>query len=105
MRPDESAIWQGVPETAPAVKFIVDEAHEDEFTVVTDREVAGYDVVDLIYRIDGVWRIEMKDQEDEDSNVDNPGLVLNVVLDRRYKPDDVRRAVSKLLENLYLFDE
>ena len=105
MRPDENAIWQGVPETAPAVNFIVDEAVEDEFTVVADREVAGYDVIDLMYRIDGVWRIEVKDTEDEDSNVDNPGLVLNVVLDRRYKPDDVRRAVTKLLENLYLFDE
>ncbi len=105
MKADENAIWQGVPDTAPTVNFIVDEAQDDEFTVVTDREVAGYDVIDLIYRIDGVWRVEVKDQEDEDSNVDNPGLVLNVVLDRRYKPDDVRRAVTRLLENLYLFDD
>ena len=105
MRPDENAIWQGVPNTKPAVNFLVDEAKDNEFSVVTDREVAGYDVVELIYRIDGVWRVEIEDTEDEDSNFDNPGLVLNVVLDRRYKPDDVRQAVSKLLENLYLFDE
>ncbi len=102
---EETSIWQGVPETKPEVSFLVDEAKGNEFTVVTDKEVAGYDVIELIYMIDGVWRVTIQDMEDEDSNDENPGLVLTVMLDRRYKPDDVRLAVRKLLENLYLLDE
>ncbi len=102
---EETAIWQGVPETKPQVSFIVDEAQGNEFTVVADKEVAGHDVVEVLYLIDGVWRVTITDMEDEDSNIDNPGLVLTLVLDRRYKADDVRQAVRKLLENLYLLDQ
>jgi hypothetical protein len=105
VEPDEIAIWQGVPDTEAEVNFIVDEAKGNEFTVVTDKEVAGYDVVELLYMIDGVWRVTIQDTEDEDSDSENPGLILSVILDRRYKAETVRRAVSKLLENLYLFDD
>lgn len=102
---DEAAIWQGVPETQPEVNFIVDEAKGNEFTVVTDKEVAGYDVVELIYMLDGVWRVTIQDLEDEDSDDENPGVVLNVILDRRYKAENVQQAVRKLLENLYLLGQ
>jgi hypothetical protein len=102
---DQAAIWQGVPETQPEFNFIVDEPKGNELTVVTDKEVAGYDVIELIYMLDGVWRITIQDLEDEDSDDENPGVVLNVILDRRYKPENVQRAVRKLLENLYLLDQ
>jgi hypothetical protein len=85
---DEAAIWQGVPETQPEVNFIVDEPKGNEFTVVTDKEVAGYDVIELIYMLDGVWRVTIQDLEDEDSEQEN-----------------VQQAVRKLLENLYLLDQ
>jgi hypothetical protein len=47
----------------------------------------------------------IQDLEDEDSDQENPGVVLSVILDRRYKPENVQQAVRKLLENLYLLDQ
>jgi hypothetical protein len=90
-------IWLNVPDPQPEVEFIVDEPKENEFTVICDREIAGYEVTDVMYLINGVWRIGIEDQDD----TENPGVSLIVTVDRRYKVEDVRQAVRKLLENLY----
>ncbi|HVO41123.1 MAG TPA: hypothetical protein VMT34_00805 [Aggregatilineales bacterium] len=84
---DESSLWSNVPEPEPSVNFIVDPAQDNEFTVVADKEVAGYDVAELMYLVGGVWRITI---EDTDDNSDEPSAVYNVVTDRRYKVDECR---------------
>jgi hypothetical protein len=95
---EDESIWQGVPEPEPQVAFIVDEPENGEFTVVAHKEVAGHDVAETIYDIDGVWRVRVDDLDD---HPELPSAVFSVVVDRRYKVDEVRQAVIKLLENLY----
>ena len=94
---EDSVIWQDVPDPQPDVPFIVDEPEENEFSVVCDKEVAEYDVIEMLYLINGIWRITVEDQDD----TDNPALELVIRVDRRYKVEAVRQAVRKLLENLY----
>jgi hypothetical protein len=94
---DETALWATVPEPEQEVNYIVDPIKDNEFTVVADTEVAGYDVAELIYMVGGVWRVTVDDQDDEDQ----PSAVYSVLVDRRFKAESVRDAVSKLLENLY----
>ncbi len=100
--PEEMAVWAGVPEPAPQVQFMVDEAKENEFTVLTDTEVADYDVVEMLYMIEGIWRITIEDQDESD---ELPSLLLGITVDRRYKTEEVRAAVRKLLENLYALEK
>ena len=95
--PEDGAIWQDVPDPQPDVPFIVDEPEENEFSVVCDKEVAGYDVIEMLYLINGIWRITVEDQDDTDI----PALELVIRIDRRYKVEMVRQATVKLLENLY----
>jgi hypothetical protein len=94
----DDSIWQGVPEPEPQVAFIVDEPADGEFAVVAHKEVGGHIVADTIYEIDGVWRVQVDDQDD---HPELPSAIFSVVVDRRYKVDEVRQAVIKLLENLY----
>ncbi len=99
--PDDK-IWQDVPEPEPQVAFIVDETKDQEFTVVAHKEIAGYDVAELLYQIDGVWRVTTEDQDDHE---ELPSAIFAVTVDRRYSPEDIRKAVVKLLENLYSAEE
>jgi hypothetical protein len=94
---DETELWTDVPEPEPQVNFIVDPSVQNEFVVVADKEVIGYDVAEMMYLIDGVWRITVEDTDDSD----DPAAIFNVVADRRYNVEDIRAAVTKLLENLY----
>ena len=95
-------IWQNVPEPQEQQNFIVDPLKDNEFTVVVDKVVADVEVIEELYMIGGIWHINVDDQDDDE---DVPSLLLNIVVDRRFKPDDVRLAVTKLLENLYLLDQ
>ncbi len=99
---DNDAVWSGVPEPKQEVDFVVDEVKDGGFTILCDREVANYDVIDLLYMIGGIWRITIEDQ-DEDEEV--PSVLLDVTLDRRFKADEVRQAASKLLENVYKLEK
>ncbi len=99
---DETVIWKDVPEPEQQVPFIVDDVKDFEFTVTAEDEVAGFDVGDMIYLVGGVWRVLIDDQ-DEDEEVTS--VMYRVMVDRRYKPEEVRQAVIKLLENLYAHDE
>jgi hypothetical protein len=98
----ETEIWQGVPEPTETVNFIVDEPEKDQFTLVCDKEVAGYDVVGLLYLVGGIWRVIIEDQDDDE---EVPSIAVRVMVDRRYAVDTVRQAVVKLLENLYLHEQ
>lgn len=95
---DMERIWQDVPTPQPQVAFLVDPVQEDEFTVVAHTEVAGFDVGEVLYDIDGVWRVT---QVDTDDHPEMQSAVFEVVIDRRYKAEEVREAVIKLLNNLY----
>ena len=97
----DADIWQSVPEPQEQQNFIVDPLKDNAFTVVVDKVVADLEVIEELYMIGGVWRITVEDQDDDE---DVPSLLLNVVVDRRFTPDDVQKAVIKLLENLYQFD-
>jgi hypothetical protein len=92
------AVWNGVLEPKQEVDFVVDEPKDGSFTILCDRDVAHYDVIDLLYMIGGIWRITIED-EDEDEEV--PSVLLDVTVDRRFKADEVRAAAIKLLENVY----
>lgn len=98
---DEITIWEGVPETRQTVEYIVDEPTGNDFSVVCDQDVAGFSVIDLLYKILGIWRITIDDQ-DEDEEV--MSMVLTVTVDRRFDVSSVRASVLKLLENLYKYD-
>lgn len=91
-------IWQNVPEPQEQQNFIVDELKGNEFTVVVDKVVADTEVIEELYMIGGIWRITVEDQDDDE---EVPSLLLNIVLDRRFKAEEVRQAAIKLLENLY----
>lgn len=95
---EQDEIWQGVPDPDQTVKFIVDPAKDNDFIVVVDREVAGYDVIEMMYMINGVWRVNVEDQDDDE---EVPSVILNVTIDRRFNVEQARSAVTKLLENLY----
>ncbi|MBX3084931.1 MAG: hypothetical protein KF716_25070 [Anaerolineae bacterium] len=95
---EQDEVWQGVPDPDQSAKFIVDAAKENEFTVVVDREVAGFDVIEMMYMINGVWRVNVEDQDDDE---EVPSVILNVTIDRRFNVEQARAAVTKLLENLY----
>ena len=94
-------LWLNVPEPQEQQNFIVDALEDNEFTVVVDKVVADVEVIEELYMIGGIWRITVDDQDDDE---DVPSLLLKIVVDRRFKPDDVRQAVIKLLENMYLND-
>jgi len=98
----ENEIWVGVPERTETVNFIVDEPEKDQFTLVCDKEVAGYDVVGLMYLVGGIWRVIVEDTDDDE---EVPSIAARVLVDRRYAVDAVRQAVIKLLENLYAHDQ
>ena len=91
-------LWVDVPEPKEQCNFIVDEAKDNVFTVLVDKSVAGYDVAETIYFVGGIWRIVANDTDDDE---DVPSSLLEVTVDRRYKVEEVRAAVTKLLENLY----
>jgi hypothetical protein len=95
---DQDDVWQGVPDPDQDAKFIVDEAKNHEFTVVVDREVANYDVIEMLYMINGVWRVNVEDQDDDE---EIPSVLVLVTVDRRFNVEQTRAAVKKLLENLY----
>ena len=95
-------IWQNVPEPQEQQNYIVDEVKDNEFTIVVDKIVADQEVIEELYMIGGIWRITVEDQDDDE---DVPSLLLNIVVDRRFKAEDVRAAAAKLLENLYLSDQ
>ncbi len=97
-----SALWDGVPEPVEQNDFIVDEAKDSGFTVLVDQAVAGYDVTELMYLVGGIWRIVVNDTDDDE---EVPSVLLEVTVDRRFKVDEVRAAVTKLLENLYSLEE
>ncbi len=97
-----SAVWEGVPEPVEQSDFIVDEAKDNVFTVLVDQTVAGYEVTELLYLIGGVWRVVTNDTDDDE---EVPSVLLEVTVDRRFKVDEVRAAVIKLLDNLYGLDE
>jgi ribosomal protein S18 acetylase RimI-like enzyme len=98
----EPDIWRDVPEPQAQASFIVDPPEEDEFHVVAHKTLAGVDVSETIYDIDGVWRVTTLDEDDYPESLQS--AVFNVVVDRRYKVEDVRQAVIKLLTNLYAVD-
>jgi hypothetical protein len=98
---DEERLWAGVPDPDQTAKFIVDDPKENEFTVVVDREVAGYDVIEMMYMINGIWRVNVEDQDDDE---EVPSVVLNVTVDRRFNVAGARQAVTKLLDNLYALE-
>jgi len=95
---EQDEVWQGVPDPDQSTKFIVDAAKDNEFTVVVDREVAGFDVIEMMYMINGIWRVNVEDQDDDE---EVPSVLLNVTIDRRFNVEQARTAVTKLLENLY----
>ena len=95
---EQDEVWQGVPDPDQSTKFIVDAAKENEFTVVVDREVAGFDVIEMMYMINGIWRVNVEDQDDDE---EVPSVLLNVTIDRRFNVEQARAAVTKLLENMY----
>jgi hypothetical protein len=99
---EEERMWAGVSDPDQTMKFMIDEAKGNEFTVVVDREVAGYDVIEMMYMINGIWRVNVEDQDDDE---EVPSVVLNVTVDRRFNVAMARDAVSKLLENLYGMDQ
>jgi hypothetical protein len=103
IKPDyeNTALWANVPEPTEQVDFIVDEVKDNVFTVLVDREVADYDVAEAMYLIGGIWRITQVDTDDDE---DVPSVVLEITVDRRFKAEEVRAAIIKLLENMYLLD-
>jgi hypothetical protein len=48
--------------------------------------------------VGGIWRIVANDRDDDE---DVPSMLLEITVDPRFKVDEVRAAVLKLLENLY----
>jgi len=48
--------------------------------------------------VGGIWRIVANVTDDDE---DVPSMLLEITVDRRFKVDEVRAAVLKLLENLY----
>ncbi len=100
--PDEAqSAWDGVPEPQAKVPFMVDDPKDGGFTVLAELEVAGLDVSEMIYMVGGVWRVTV---EDTDEDEETTSALLNVEIDRRYDANEVRTAVTKLLENLYRLD-
>ncbi len=97
-----SALWEGVPEPVEQTNFIVDEAKDNVFTVLVDQAVAGYEVTEVMYLVGGIWRIVVNDTDDDE---EVPSVLLEVHVDRRFKVDEVRSAVVKLLENLYNLED
>src|SRR5215468_9159445 len=91
-------LWVNVPEVVQEHNFIVDEAKDNVFTVLVDQNVANYDVAETLYLVGGIWRIVANDTDDDE---EVPSMLLEVTVDRRFKVEEVRAAVTKLLENLY----
>jgi hypothetical protein len=91
-------LWVNVPEVIQERDFIVDEAKDNVFTVLVDQNVADYDVAEAMYLVGGIWRIVANDTDDDE---EVPSMLLEVTVDRRFKVEEVRTAVTKLLENLY----
>src|SRR5258708_2946979 len=98
----EPALLVDVPEVSQERDFIVDEATDNVFTALVDKKVANHDVAETLYLVGGIWRIVANDT-DEDEDV--PSMLLEITVDRRFKVDQVRAAVIKLLENLYRLEE
>ncbi len=91
-------LWVDVPEVVQERNFIVDEAKDNVFTALVDQKVANYDVAETLYLLGGIWRIVANDRDDDE---DVPSMLLEITVDQRFKVDQVRAAVIKLLENLY----
>lgn len=95
---EEFNIWQNVPDPQQQKVYIIDEPKENEFTVLVELEVGGYDTLEMLYMINGVWRVNVEDQDDDE---ETPSALLNITVDRRFSVQEVHAAVTKLIENLY----